>query len=106
MSRMGNVIAELTVVPLGTGSTSLSQYVRIVEQVIAASGLEHTLTPMGTCVQGELDDIFAVVKQAHAALAAAGCARISTHIKLDDRRDKERKMQDKIDAVLGKPASR
>ena len=96
----GRVIAELTIVPLGTGSTSLSRWVRIVEKVIVESGLDHTLTPMGTCVQGELDDIFAVVKLAHDALAAAGAGRISTHIKLDDRRDKDRVMQDKIDAVL------
>jgi uncharacterized protein (TIGR00106 family) len=102
----GNVIAELTVVPLGTGSTSLSRYVRIVEQIIEASGLPHTLTPMGTCVQGDLDAIFAAVKQAHEALAAEGCARISTQIKLDDRRDKDRVMQDKTDTVLGKPKTR
>jgi uncharacterized protein (TIGR00106 family) len=95
----GRVIAELTVVPLGTGSTSLSSYVRVVEKVIEDSGLEHVLTPMGTCVQGDLDSIFQVVKQCHEALAAQGCARISTHIKLDDRRDKDRTMQDKIDAV-------
>jgi uncharacterized protein (TIGR00106 family) len=93
-------------VPLGTGSTSLSRYVRLVEKVIAASGLPHTLTPMGTCVQGDLDTIFAVVKQAHEALAAEGCARISTHIKLDDRRDKDRVMQDKVDAVLGRSQNR
>ena len=97
----GKVIAELTVVPLGTGSTSLSGYVRVVEKVIEDSGLDHQLTPMGTCVQGELDNIFAVVRQCHEALAAEGCARISTHIKLDDRRDKDRTMQDKLDAVLG-----
>jgi uncharacterized protein (TIGR00106 family) len=96
----GKVIAELTIVPLGTGSTSLSRWVRITEKVIAESGLESTLTPMGTCVQGDLDAIFAVVSKAHEALVAAGAARISTHIKLDDRRDKDRVMQDKIDAVL------
>lgn len=96
----GRVIAELTIVPLGTGSTSLSRWVRIAQKVIADSALDSTLTPMGTCVQGELDDIFSVVKQAHEALAAAGAARISTHIKIDDRRDKDRVMQDKVDAVL------
>ncbi|MFO7639054.1 MAG: MTH1187 family thiamine-binding protein [bacterium] len=96
----GRVIAELAIVPLGTGSTSLSRWVRIAEKVIAGSGLEHTLTPMGTCVQGELAEIFHVVQQAHEALAAAGAQRISTQVKIDDRRDKDRVMQDKIDAVL------
>ncbi len=95
----GQVIAELTIVPLGTGSTSLSRWVRIAEQVIEESGLEHTLTPMGTCVQGDMDAIFATVHKAHDALVAAGATRISTHIKLDDRPDKDRVMQDKIDAV-------
>ncbi len=96
------VIAEITAVPLGTGSTSLSRYVRIAQQVIEQSGLEHRLCPMGTCVQGDLDTILSTVKRIHQALAEAGCARISTQLKIDDRRDKDRVMQDKIDAVLGR----
>jgi len=96
------VIAEITAVPLGTGSTSLSSYVKIAQRVIEQSGLEHTLTPMGTCVQGDLGTIFETVSRIHEALAEAGCARISTHLKIDDRRDKDRVMQDKINAVLGK----
>ena len=96
---MKGPIAELTCVPLGTGSTSLSRYVRIAQGVIEKSGLDHTLTPMSTCVQGDLDLIFKTVKEIHEALAEAGCTRISTQIKIDDRRDKDRVMQDKIDAV-------
>jgi uncharacterized protein (TIGR00106 family) len=98
----GNIIAEITAVPLGTGSTSLSSFVKIAQEVIEQSGLEHTLTPMGTCVQGDIDTILATVKRIHEALSEAGCARISTHLKIDDRRDKDRVMQDKINAVLTK----
>jgi len=94
------VIAEITAVPLGTGSTSLSRYVRIAQQVIEQSGLDYQLCPMGTCVQGDLGTILETVKRIHEALARAGCARISTQLKLDDRRDKDRTMQDKVDAVL------
>jgi len=81
-------IAELTVVCLGTGSTSLSDVVAFVEREIRASGLESRLSPMSTTIEGELNDIFALVERIHDRLAAEGYGRISTSIKIDDRRDR------------------
>jgi len=92
-------IVELSVVPLGTGSTSVSRYVRIAHEIIRGSGLDYELTPMGTCLQGDWDTIFATVKRIHERLAELGCGRISTSIKIDDRRDKDRPMRDKVRRV-------
>ena len=93
---MARPIVEISVVPLGTGSTSVSQYVRVAYGIIKKSGLEYTLTPMGTCLQGDWDLVFATVREIHDALAEMGCGRITSTIKVDDRRDRDRPMQNKV----------
>ncbi len=93
---------EITIVPLGTNSPSLSKYVRISYEEIKRSGLEFQLTPMGTCVIGSFKDVFALVEKIHNKLSALGMERISTQIKIDDRRDKKITFQSKIKAVTGR----
>ncbi|OYD16857.1 hypothetical protein CH330_01555 [candidate division WOR-3 bacterium JGI_Cruoil_03_51_56] len=94
-------IFDISVSPLGTGSTSVSRYVRAAFEVIKKSGLKYTLSPMGTCLQGDWDKIFATIKQIHDTLADMGCGRLVTSIRIDDRRDKEQPMQAKVERVLG-----
>jgi len=91
-------LVDLTVVPLGTGGTSLSSFVAVVQEELEKSGLPSRLNPMSTTVEGELGDIFDFVKRLHSKLRDAGYQRISTSIKIDDRFDKpgphmERKMR-------------
>ncbi|MEO0081158.1 MAG: MTH1187 family thiamine-binding protein [candidate division WOR-3 bacterium] len=93
-------IVEFSVVPVGTGSTSVSHYVRVAHDIVKQSGLDHQLNPMGTCLQGDWDKIFATIRKVHDTLATMGCGRIVTTIKIDDRRDKDRPMQAKVDRVL------
>ncbi len=96
-------IVELSVVPVGTGSASVSHYVRAALEVISKSGLNFTVNPMGTCIEGELDRIFPVVKEIHERLVGMGCARLVTTIKIDDRRDKPQTMQEKVAKVKDNP---
>jgi uncharacterized protein (TIGR00106 family) len=94
------VIAEFSVVPLGTGNTSLSKYVRKAYEEVIRSGIRSSLTPMGTVIEAEsIDRIFEVIKLAHEAVFNAGAARVSTSIKIDDRRDKKRRMEDKVETL-------
>ncbi len=94
------IVLEFSVVPLGTGGTSLSAYVRRACEVVRESGLRYTITPMGTVIEAEdLGAALAVVKEAHEAVIAAGAKRVTTSIKIDDRRDKERRMEDKVRAL-------
>ncbi|OPX22649.1 MAG: hypothetical protein B1H03_03860 [Planctomycetales bacterium 4484_113] len=91
-------LVDFTVVPLGSGSTSLSSFVALVQQELEKSGLSSRLNPMSTTVEGDLGDILAFIKRLHAKLRRAGYQRISTSIKIDDRFDKpgphiERKMR-------------
>ncbi len=97
---MGQPIVEVSVVPLGTGSTSVSQYVRVAYDIIRESGLDYEVTPMGTCLQGDWDTIFATIRLIHDRLAELGCGRITSTIKVDDRRDKDQPMRAKVQSVV------
>ncbi len=100
---MNKTIAEITVVPLGTGSTSLSQYVADVENVLKKySDLKTKLTPMSTVVEGDLDRILEAVREMHETPFKKGAKRVSTRLSIDDRRDKEASMDAKIESVKSK----
>lgn len=100
---MGKVIAEVTVVPLGTASTSLSTFVAEVEKVlINFPGLKSMLTPMSTILEGEMAEVLAAVQAMHETPFAMGALRVSTTIRIDDRRDQELSMAGKVAAVKAK----
>ncbi|MGA2524570.1 MAG: MTH1187 family thiamine-binding protein [Candidatus Bathyarchaeia archaeon] len=95
------VMAEFSIVPIGTGETSVGRFVATA--VLAFShveGLSFEVTPMGTVLAAnDLDTIFEAVRRAHEAVVALGARRVSSTLKIDDRRDKPRSMHDKVDAV-------
>jgi uncharacterized protein (TIGR00106 family) len=98
-------MAELSVVPIGTSSTELSAYVaEALKMIKQAKGVKWQLTPMGTIIETDsLDMLFGLVKQAHESLFKAGAKRVSTLIKVDDRRDVAgERMKGKVDSVLRK----
>ncbi len=92
-------VAEVVITPLGTGSPSLSAYVAKVHGVLRESGLKYQLTPMGTIIEGPVDEIFAVTRRMHEVLFAEGVKRVVTSLRIDDRRDKELTMEGKVRAV-------
>ena len=98
-------IVFVTVAPLGTATTSLSRYVAGVERILRDSGLSHQLTAMGTIVEGDLDAILPVVRRMHEAPFAEGALRVSTLIKIDDRRDKPASLASKRASVQSKLSS-
>jgi uncharacterized protein (TIGR00106 family) len=81
-------IVFLSITPLGTGTPSVSRYVAGVERILAATKLRHELTAMGTIIEGDLDEILAVIRKMHEHPFTEGAVRVSTFIKIDDRRDK------------------
>ncbi len=98
--RKLSVIVEFSTVPLGTGSTSLSGAVSKACRAVKGSGLPFTVTPMGTIFEArDMREAMDVVVKAHEALFEEGAMRVSTNIKVDDRRDKKRRMLDKVRAL-------
>lgn len=95
-------VVQVTIVPLGTGSTSLSQYVADCHKVLLDSGMKHQLTPMGTVIEGDLVEIMQVISKMHEVPFENGAQRVSTEIKIDDRRDQKGSMDQKLNAVKNK----
>lgn len=95
-------IVFVTVVPLGTATPSVSQYVAGVERILRESGLKHELTGMGTIIEGELNAILPVVKKMHEHPFSQGVMRVTTSIRIDERRDKKGTIEGKIRSVKEK----
>jgi uncharacterized protein (TIGR00106 family) len=96
-------IAEISVVPLGTKTPSVSQYVaRAVKVLEREKDIKYEMTAMGTIIEGDLDRILAVVKKMHEGTFGAGVARVLTTVKIDDRRDKAQGMKEKVDSLKKK----
>ncbi|MFT4562782.1 MAG: hypothetical protein ACI9BW_002529 [Gammaproteobacteria bacterium] len=96
-----NVMIDLCVVPLGVG-VSVSEYIVECERIIADAGLSSQLHPYGTVIEGEWDDVMAVVKQCHLKVHDMGAPRISTSMRIGTRTDRAQTMQDKLDSVTEK----
>jgi uncharacterized protein (TIGR00106 family) len=92
-------VVFLSITPLGTGTPSVSRYVAGVEEILRATRLTHQLTAMGTIIEGDLDEILAVVRRMHEHPFTQGAVRVSTFLKIDDRRDKEHTIAGKMRSV-------
>jgi uncharacterized protein (TIGR00106 family) len=75
------VIAEVSIFPLGTGSPSVSGYVRAAVEALEGSGLRCTLGPMGTTIEAEtVEKVYTALARARppsSSLGSGGCTRFS-----------------------------
>jgi len=93
-------LVEVSVVPLGTETPSLSQYVaRAVGVLQDEQNIKYELTAMGTIIEGDLDHLLTLVRKMHEAAFDAGITRVVTTIKIDDRRDKISSMSSKMESL-------
>lgn len=93
-------VAEISVVPLGTGSAGVSGFVAGCLNILSGEkGLRYQLTPMGTILEGDLDTILHAVRKMHDQPFVEGAPRVLTTIRIDDRRDKVLTMEGKVTSV-------
>ncbi|NJK80756.1 MAG: thiamine-binding protein [Chloroflexaceae bacterium] len=52
--------------------------------VVVQSGLRYMVNPMETTLEGEYDQVMAVIKAAQQAVLAAGASTVFTSIKIDN----------------------
>ncbi len=97
-------VVEISIVPLGTGTTSLSPYVAACEKVLRenSGNLKYELTAMGTIIEGDIEQILKLIQMLHEVPFESGAQRVSTTIKIDDRRDKKGTIEQKVKAVESK----
>ena len=95
------VVAEISVVPLGTAGAGVSHYVAACLDVLkGAQDVSYQLTAMGTILQGPLERVLELVQQMHQVPFDMGAQRVVTTIKIDDRRDKPVTIEGKVNAVM------
>lgn len=93
-------LVEVTIIPLGMGTPSVSKYVAQTVQVLQGEkDIKYELTAMGTIIEGDLERLLALVRKMHEAVFAAGAVRVVTTVKIDDRRDKTSSAGSKLESL-------
>jgi uncharacterized protein (TIGR00106 family) len=92
-------VMDIAVVPVGTSSPSISEHVAKAVLVARESGLEATVTAMGTVVTGEVGELLALAGKMHKAVMSGKVVRCVTTIHIDDRTDKPMSAKSKVAAV-------
>jgi uncharacterized protein (TIGR00106 family) len=92
-------IAAVSITPVGAG-VSVSRYVTAALQVVRAQDrVRYRLDPMFTTLEGDIADVFDLVRRMQDTVFEAGAQRVGIVIKIDDRRDREVRMEDKVRVV-------
>ncbi|KAL1971637.1 hypothetical protein VTN31DRAFT_2258 [Thermomyces dupontii] len=97
--------ADFCLIPMGTGSASVSTQIAEVQRLVEKSGLKYVMHSAGTTLEGPWDKVHRVIGQAHTLLHRQGIARIQTDIRSGSRIDKVQSFEDKVKSVnklLGK----
>jgi uncharacterized protein (TIGR00106 family) len=92
--------ADLTVIALGRADASASRYIAEIQRRLAAQDrVRYVLHAMGTSLEGPTADILAVAGELHAVPFEMGIPRVYSILKLDERRDREQTLDDKVTSV-------
>ena len=90
---------QINVLPLGSGSTSVGEFVAAIITSLDLEGVKYKLTDMGTVVEGEAGDLLKLAALIHEVPFQKGEKRVITQIVIDDRRDKGVTIGDKVSSV-------
>ena len=92
-----SVIVDFSIFPIGK-EESVSKYASRAVKIIKDSGLPHHIGPMGTAIEGEWDDVMAVVKSCMEDLRK-DCNRLYMTMKVDCRQGESDRMGKKVKKV-------
>jgi uncharacterized protein (TIGR00106 family) len=88
------VLLEFSMYPTDQGE-SVSDFVKGNLEIIDESGLPYKLGPMGTCLEGEWDEVMEVVRRCYERMNQ-DCNRIACQIKIDWRREGRGRLEGKV----------
>jgi uncharacterized protein (TIGR00106 family) len=91
------MLLEFSMTPLGKGE-SISSYVARSLDIIDQSGLDYQLTAMGTILEGEPEELLAVLQQCLDAMSS-DCDRVTCTAKFDFRRGQQGRIRAKVNSV-------
>lgn len=94
---------DLSVVPVGTSSPSVSNFVAGAVKILKDEpDITYELTAMNTIIEGDLTKLLELAHRMHDSAFNAGAKRVVTTIRIDERRDKPLTIDGKIRAVKEK----
>ncbi len=95
-----STIIELSLFPMDKGE-SVSPYVARAVRIIKESGLPFQVGPMGTSIEGDLDEVMEVAVSCIKALLSDS-NRVYWSIKGDSRKGRQDGIRKKVESVKGK----
>ena len=92
---------EISVYPMGTFTTSASFYIaKGIESIQNMEGIRYEINAMGTVLESDnIDKIYDAAKSIMEVVHNLGVNRVEVILKIDSRRDKNKKMEEKIESV-------
>lgn len=100
------MIAEFSIVPIGSGE-DIAQYVARAVKMVDDSGLAYQLTAMGTLLEGSWDEVTGLIRQIHDEIIK-DIPRLEINLRLDDhkgRTDMIAKRVHEIEELTGRELS-
>ncbi|MFB5605157.1 MAG: MTH1187 family thiamine-binding protein [Nitrosarchaeum sp.] len=93
--------AEISVYPIGTGVTSVSFYIaKGIEAIQNIKEIKYEINSMGTILESDnIDKIYDAAKTIMEVVHNLGVNRVEVILKIDSRKDKQVKMEDKINSI-------
>ncbi|MBN2041793.1 MAG: MTH1187 family thiamine-binding protein [Spirochaetes bacterium] len=91
------VLAEFSIFPVDKGE-SVSGYVARAVSVIKNSGLKYSLNPMGTCIEGHIEEVMGLIKRCMYELQE-DCNRIYVTLKIDYRKGRVNAIDSKVASI-------
>ena len=93
-----SVMLEFAMFPTDKGD-SVSEYVSRIIKAIDESGVSYRLTPMGTIAEVDtIAEALDIISKSYAQLEP-DCSRVYSSIKLDIRKGKSGRLQQKIESI-------
>ena len=93
--------AEISIYPMATKTTSASFYIaKAIETIQKIKNIRYEINPMGTVLESEdINVIYDASKKMMETVHNLGVDRVEIIIKIDSRRDKHLKMEEKIESI-------
>ena len=93
--------AEISIYPIATRTTSASFYIaKAIESIQSIKNLRYEINSMGTVLESDsIDIIYEASKKMMETVHHLGVERVEVVIKIDSRRDKHVKMEEKIESI-------
>jgi uncharacterized protein (TIGR00106 family) len=88
------MLAQFSVFPVGSGESMAKEVAKVID-IIDKSGLSYRMTAMATIVEGNWDEIMALIGKCHHVMRRAH-SRVYTSIVIDDRKGAKNRLTGKV----------